>query len=99
MSKLNRRVTGVRDFEALFRAANTRGSEHFGTLWLAATSEMVSMFRDAGLGDELEHNYQLRAAMARSLYRTLCAAIIHPNNLARASSLIDQAREAGRAAL
>lgn len=82
-----------RDWQAIFRNTNTQGSERFGTLWLAATSEMVSMFRGAGFGDQLEEDYQLRAAIARGLYRTLCAAILHPNNLARASMLIAQARK------
>lgn len=71
-----------------FEEANETGSRHFGTLWLAATTEIVSMLREAGYGDAMEGDYRLRAGLSRGLYRTLCVATLHPNNLSRGKSLI-----------
>lgn len=71
-----------------YEAANTKGAETFGTLWLAATQEVVAMFRDFGFGDEIERNYGLRAAVASGIYKTLALATRHPVNLSRGADRI-----------
>lgn len=95
-SKLQRLEAMRQIYEDRYVAANDLGAETFGTLWLAATEEAVRYFRDMGLGDQIERDYQLRAALSRALYRVLCRATQHPNNLARAKSLIELRRTANK---